>query len=92
MFINGARGALKSVLVRQNPSSLTEAIQIEVQMEQKWMKVKLAKQQIQELAGMEDHKLEHGQRLEPQIIEQVNRRRAKNGFQETTGVYGSWWK
>jgi hypothetical protein len=81
MFISGARGALKSVLVRQNPSSLTEAIQIAVQMEQKWMKVKLAKQRIQELADMEDHELEHGQRLEPQIIEQVNRRRAKNGFQ-----------
>ncbi len=44
MFISGACGALKSVLVRQNPSSLTEAIQIAVQMEQKWMKVKLAKQ------------------------------------------------
>jgi hypothetical protein len=37
MFISGARGALKSVLVRQNPSSLTEAIQIAVQMEQKWI-------------------------------------------------------
>ena len=81
MFINGARGALKSVLVRQNPSSLTEAIQTAVQMEQKWIKVKLAKQRIQELADMEDHELEHGQRLAPQIIKQVNQRRAKNGFQ-----------
>ena len=71
---------------------MTEAIQIAVQMEQKWMKVKLAKQWIQELANMEDHELKHGQHLAPQIIEQVNRRRAKNGFQETTGVYGSWWK
>jgi hypothetical protein len=71
MFISGACGALKSVLLRQNPSSLTEAIQIAVQMEQKWMKVKLAKQRIQELADMEDHELEHGQRLEPQIVEQV---------------------
>ncbi len=50
-------------------------------MEQKWIKVKLAKQQIQELADMEDHELEHGQRLAPQIIKQVNQRRAKNGFQ-----------
>ncbi len=81
MFISGARGALKSVLVRQNPSSLTEAIQIAVQIKQKWMKVKLAKQRIQEVANMEDHELEHGQRLEPQIIEQVNQRRARNGFQ-----------
>ena len=72
MFISGARGALKSVLVRQNPSSLTEAIQIAVQMEQKWIKIKLAKQRIQELADMEDHELEHGQCLEPQIIQQVN--------------------
>jgi hypothetical protein len=30
---------------------------------------------------MEDHELEHGQRLAPQIIQQVNRRRAKTGFQ-----------
>jgi hypothetical protein len=36
--ISGPPGALKSVLVRQNPSSLTEAIQIAVQMEQKWNK------------------------------------------------------
>jgi hypothetical protein len=36
----------------------------------------LAKQRIQELADMEDHELEHGQRLEPQIVEQVNQRRA----------------
>jgi hypothetical protein len=80
MFINGDRWALKSVLVRQNPSSLTEAIQTAVQMEQKWIKVKLAKQRIQELADMEDHELEHCQRLEPQIIKQVNQRRAKNRF------------
>ncbi len=73
MFIHGARGALKSVLVRQNPSSLTEAIQTAVQMEQKWIKVKLAKQRIQELADMEDNELEHGQRLAPQIIKQVKR-------------------
>jgi hypothetical protein len=72
MFISGARGALKSVKVRQNLSSLTEAIQIAVQMEQKWIKVKLAKQRIQELADMEDHELEHSQWLEPQIIHQVN--------------------
>jgi hypothetical protein len=81
MFISGARGALKSVLVRQNPSSLTEAIQIAIQMEQKWIKIKLAKQRIQELADMEDHELEHGQRLETQIIQQVNRQRAKTGYQ-----------
>jgi hypothetical protein len=30
---------------------------------------------------MEDHELEHGQRLEPQIIMKVNQRRAKTGFQ-----------
>ncbi len=30
---------------------------------------------------MEDHELEHGQHLAPQIIEQVNRQRVKNGFQ-----------
>jgi hypothetical protein len=29
-------------------------------MEQKWIKIKLAKQRIQELADMEDHELEHG--------------------------------
>jgi len=81
MFISGARGALKSVLVRLNPSSLTEAIRIAVHMEQKWIKIKLAKQRIQELADMEDHELEHGQHLEPQIITQVNQQRAKNGFQ-----------
>ncbi len=44
MFISGARVALISVLVRQNPSSFTEAIQTAVQMEQKWMKIKLVKQ------------------------------------------------
>jgi hypothetical protein len=60
---------------------LTEAIQIAVQMEQKWTKVKLDKQRIQELADMEDHELEHSQCLEPQIIKQVNQRRAKTGFQ-----------
>jgi len=46
MFISGARGALKSVLVRQNPTSLTEAIQTAMQMEQKWMKNKLGKARI----------------------------------------------
>jgi hypothetical protein len=81
MFISGAPGALKSVLERQNPSSLTEAIQIAVQMEQKWIKIKLAKQRIQELAEMEDHEMEHRQRLEPQSIQQENQRRAKTGCQ-----------
>ena len=46
MFISGARRALKSVLVRQNPTSLTEAIQTAMQMEQKWMKNKLGKARI----------------------------------------------
>jgi hypothetical protein len=55
MFISGARGALKSVLVRQNPTSLTDVIQTAIQMEQKWIKIKLAKQRIQELADMEHH-------------------------------------
>jgi hypothetical protein len=50
-------------------------------MEQKWIKIKLAKQWIQELADMEYHELEHGQRLEPQIIQQVNQQRAKTGCQ-----------
>jgi hypothetical protein len=50
-------------------------------MEQKWIKIKLAKQRIQELADMEDHQLEHGQHLEPQFITQANQQRAKNGFQ-----------
>jgi hypothetical protein len=81
MFISGARGALKSILVIQNPSYLTEAIQIAVQMEQKWIKIKLAKQRIQELADMEDHELEHCQRLAPQIIQQVNQPRANTGYQ-----------
>ncbi len=81
MLISGARGALKSVQLWQNPSSLTEAIQIVVQMEQKWIKIQLAKQRIQELADMEDHELEHGQHLEPQIIQQVNWQRAKTGYQ-----------
>jgi GTP cyclohydrolase FolE2 len=46
MFISGARGALKSVLVRQNPTNFTEAIQTAMQMEQKWMKNKLGKARI----------------------------------------------
>jgi hypothetical protein len=50
-------------------------------MEQKWIKIKLAKQRIQELADMEDNELEHGQHLEPQIIQQVNQQRAKTGYQ-----------
>jgi hypothetical protein len=50
-------------------------------MEQKWIKIKLAKQRIQELADMEDHELEHGQHLEPQIITQVNQPRGETGFQ-----------
>jgi hypothetical protein len=59
MFISGARGALKSVLVRQNHISLTEAIQTAKQMENKWMKNKLAKTRIQEL--MEDHEIRQSQ-------------------------------
>jgi hypothetical protein len=81
LSVEGARGVLKSVLVPQNPSSLTEAIQIAVQMEQKWIKIQLAKQRVQELADMEDHKMEHSQHLEPQIIQQVNQQRARTGYQ-----------
>jgi hypothetical protein len=74
MFIIGAREALKSVLERQNPNSLTEAIQIAIQMEQKWMKIKLAQARIQELADMEDHELQQSHDLR-----QVNQQRAKLG-------------
>jgi hypothetical protein len=81
MFISGAKGALKRVLVRQNPNSLTEAIQIAIQLEQIWSKLKLAKQRIHELADMEDHELEQNQDLEPQIIRQVNQQQAKLGYQ-----------
>ena len=79
MFIIGAREALKSVLERQNPNSLTEAIQIAIQMEQKWMKIKLAPARIQELADMKDHELQQSHDLDPQIIRQVNQQRAKFG-------------
>jgi hypothetical protein len=69
---SGDRGVLKSVLVRQNPTSLTEAIQIAMQMEQKWTKVKLEKAIIQGLADMEDHDLQQCPDLEPQFIRQVH--------------------
>ncbi len=45
----------------QDPTSLTEAIQITTQMEQKWMQVKLVKANIQKLADMEDHELQQSQ-------------------------------
>jgi hypothetical protein len=67
--------------VRQNPTSLTKAIQIVLQMEQKWMQIKLAKAKIQELAEMEYHELQHSQEMKPHIIRQVNQRRAKKRYQ-----------
>ncbi len=59
-----------------NPNSLIEAIQIATQLEQKWKKVKIAKQRIQELAYMNDHDLEQCQDLDRQIIRQINQQRA----------------
>jgi hypothetical protein len=50
MFISEAGGALKSVIVRQNPTSFPEAIHTVLQMEPKWMQNNLAKARIQKLA------------------------------------------
>jgi hypothetical protein len=55
MLISGAKVILKSVLVRLNPNSLTEVIQIDIQLKQKWNQDKLVKHRLQELADMEDH-------------------------------------
>jgi hypothetical protein len=72
MFISGARGALKSVLVKQNRTGLKEGIQIGMQMEQKWMQIKLLKAKIQKLADMEDHELQQSQQMESHTNRQVN--------------------
>ncbi len=64
-----------------NPNSLIEAIQIATQLEQKWKKVKIAKQRIQELAYMNDHDLEQCQDLDRQIIRQINQQRGSLGYQ-----------
>ncbi len=47
-FISGANGALKSVLVRVQPSNLTETVQKATQIKHKWKKMKMAKQQIRD--------------------------------------------